>query len=660
MERTFGFSADPLLSSHENARIAIGNMTCQHFFTRPSNMTSHDLCRTLHPPLNWKSLLGLGLNFIPTTPHSSTNLDKVEARFRDDLYKRCEFAGEDNEAYDPAMYARSNRKLRYTKIPPALTQRINNFFKELRTLYKKRKKKQRSNLLPHQQHCFNTLKQSEKLLVWKTDKNLGPCISERRRYVTLCKRDHFRDTDTYKQLTQQEAEQKMDSTQKFYKKWRRKFNDQLSKQEKTFLNRTTTLKKENGEYRFPVFYGTAKVHKNKLATRPIVSCSGSYLEGLGKWCDRKLQPIGRATKAYLSSSRDLLEKLRRIPDLPPTAKLFICDARSMYTSIDTDHALENLKGTIPRHVLTALIIIMKHNVFQWSDTFWHQKNGTAMGTPPACMWATIYFAAHEDAITDEFATHLLHFWRYIDDGLGIWNWTGTSACIAAWNQFKNRMNEFGVLIWDVEEPTNSVNYLDVTLQIRNRRVDSRLFEKSMNLYLYLPPHSNHPPGVLKGMIIGMIKRINTLTTDAGRRRHDIQRFFNRLVARGFLAERLKPVFDAILLHLHNQQRNSIGPSPQSTDSTATTAAFLHLQYHPLDPPSREIQRLFREHLLFEGSVNPYRPALPDLRNTDGAPLGINRLIVAYHRAPNLGNLLSPRNFDKTPGPRVSEYTHTRR
>jgi hypothetical protein len=81
------------------------------------------------------------------------------------------------------------------------------------------------------------------------------------------------------------------------------------------------------------------------------------------------------------------------------------NAVSMYTNIDTDHALECIATFLRTHKLAlglpteALIVglelIMRWNVFQVGDTFLRQLRGTAMGTRPACMYATLYFAIHE-------------------------------------------------------------------------------------------------------------------------------------------------------------------------------------------------------------------------------------------------------------------------
>jgi len=104
----------------------------------------------------------------------------------------------------------------------------------------------------------------------------------------------------------------------------------------------------------------------------------------------------------------------------------------MYTNIKTDAALEELQP-LPIHVRDALELIMNNNVFQFSDTYWKQTSGTAMGTPPACMWATLFFNSHEKKLCTTYNRWLLDWARYIDDGIGIWDWTCTPECILAFN-----------------------------------------------------------------------------------------------------------------------------------------------------------------------------------------------------------------------------------
>jgi len=67
----------------------------------------------------------------------------------------------------------------------------------------------------------------------------------------------------------------------------------------------------------------------------------------------------------------------------------------MYTNIPTDGALESMPE-LPTHLLEALELIMNNNIFQFSDTYWHQLSGMAMGMPPACMWVTLFFNHHEE------------------------------------------------------------------------------------------------------------------------------------------------------------------------------------------------------------------------------------------------------------------------
>ncbi len=159
-----------------------------------------------------------------------------------------------------------------------------------------------------------------------------------------------------------------------------------------------------------------------------------------------------------------------------------------------DFPLEAVKDTME--------LVMRNNLFQFGDMYFLQLLGTAMGTSAACMWATIYFAVHESGkLIPKYNNHLLLFRRFIDDMIGIWLDDGSDA----WQQFQADTNDFGILTWEFEDLSSSVNFLDLTITIENRRIITKTYQKALNLYQYILHSSAHPKGMMKGIIYSLIQ-----------------------------------------------------------------------------------------------------------------------------------------------------------
>ena len=215
------------------------------------------------------------------------------------------------------------------------------------------------------------------------------------------------------------------------------------------------------------------------------------------------------------------------------------------------------------------------------------------------------------------------------------------------------MDRWHGLRWKCETPSASVNFMDLTITIVNGRLETTLYEKAMNLYLYLPPHSSHPRGVFTGLIFRQVLQIRRLCSHKQDADGKILEFFHRLLPRGHTQEALGPIFDKAeknaeaYLQLSPEERG--GPKLQKPRD-AHNQVFLHLQYHPFDPQSREIQRIWREEILHPDEDTP----LPEMENNKGYKVGINKLVVAYSRPLNLKNRFTVRDIDGR-GISVSEH-----
>jgi hypothetical protein len=120
---------------------------------------------------------------------------------------------------------------------------------------------------------------------------------------------------------------------------------------------------------FAYFYILAKVHKSPWKTCPV-----SITHRLGRWLDQQLQPICQKLPAYLKSSVELKQKLNALTYDPSNTRFFTADTVSMYTNIDTDHALSMISAFLQTSplcadvpnaelIIHALELIMRRNYF---------------------------------------------------------------------------------------------------------------------------------------------------------------------------------------------------------------------------------------------------------------------------------------------------------
>jgi hypothetical protein len=263
-----------------------------------------------------------------------------------------------------------------------------------------------------------------------------------------------------------------------------------------------------------------KVHKETLSSRAILFATGSLLFYLGVWVDSKLKPFARRQQAYFKNSQKLKQQLDATV-VPEKSYLFTSDAVSMYTNIPTDRALQlicdHIRTTahlVPCNPVDALCsavrIVMLCNIFTFGDNFWQQISGTAMGCPPAPPCANTFYALCEAICLPHFQDNVTLYQRFIDDVLGLWLIIDPSTNYTTWTAFCAAINNMNFeLEWIVSPLNQSVDYMDLSLSIQNTSIITALYEKPSNNHLYTPPHSCHPPGLLGGMVFGIVNRLYT-------------------------------------------------------------------------------------------------------------------------------------------------------
>ena len=199
------------------------------------------------------------------------------------------------------------------------------------------------------------------------------------------------------------------------------------------------------------------------------------------------------------------------------------------------------------------------------------------------------------------------------------------------------------LTWEFTERSNTTVFMDLTITLENGRFNTAIYAKPMALHLYIPPTSSHAPGIATGLIFGHTLRVYRLCSHQHDVDKELELFFQRLINRGHSPTIILPLLKKAELKAreriaYEREIDDYGIKKDKLDTH--DQLFFHLPFHPSNPNSAAIQKIWRENI-----ASPLeKPELKDLKNHWGHKIDISKLTVAYSRGPNLGNLLSCRKL----------------
>ena len=358
-----------------------------------------------------------------------------------------------------------------------------------------------------------------------------------------------------------------------------------------------------------------KLHKLVLAWRPICPSLHSHLHHLSLALTELLNPVARACVTVCNSTPEFIAELDATSVHPDTVML-VADVVALYPSIpvgkgidvvrevllehlgvdSANHSDAHLQGCRVSAILCLLRVLLVSNVFEYGGAYYLQLDGIAMGTPVACPYANIFMYGIERHCVRSMcaATTLRLYKRYIDDVFALVRGRAAAKALAA---DLNGLCPGIVFTFDIEE-TRAVMldlvvyrgprwFADIRAGHEVRRYDYKVFQKSFNLYQYIPSTSAHPPKVKESFIGGELRRYATNSSQPADYAASATVFVDRLEA---LSYSRRMVASKVIAANYNDRRAVIAsasrlrtarPAVQPADQVKPRRVALKVPYAPI-------------------------------------------------------------------------------
>jgi hypothetical protein len=435
------------------------------------------------------------------------------------------------------------------------------------------------------------LYRSGDMLVKPADKNLGLTILSKEWYISEGFRQ-LNDSKTYLEIKDPEywLDHVLSERRRLVKHWsehpslRELFTPQINRFLAVYDEETSV---------FPEFHHLPKLHKTPLKGRPIVPSHSWATTNVSVFIDSLLQPLISEYPWIIRDSKHLLRQLAPIR-FEPLEEIWIitADMSSMYTNLPSEEGVRILDylgtafyGSKPMgellRSLTALVL--QNNYLSFQGKYYHQVSGTAMGTALAPTYANLFVAAYEKELDVPHSPGLLYYGRYIDDVLAIAR--GSRDVVDAFIKVLNAIHP--ALNFEVEASQVGLPFLDAFVQvdrassaIGSGRIVTRVYQKPLNAYQYIPWSSYHPNSVklafVKGELIRYV-RLSSFESDFIQIRRD---FWLRLRARGYPIRWLRKAF-SVVSYSTCRDRSLIDRPKETLAEGSSLPLVVHHTYNPI-------------------------------------------------------------------------------
>ncbi|CAJ0959711.1 unnamed protein product [Ranitomeya imitator] len=321
----------------------------------------------------------------------------------------------------------------------------------------------RANLTPAEKQALFSLRNNRSIIIKPADKGGAIVVMDHTLYTAEVLRQ-LSDTNTYSIIPRDptfEIHRKIQSVINIYVD-----NGTIDQQTAKFLTNPHPIT--------PVFYVLPKVHKSLTNPpgRPIVASTESVLAPLSIFLEKILTPLIKTTKSFVLDTGHFLSIIRQHGSIPPDSVLVTMDVSSLYTSITHEKGIAASKRLLERSgrssnstqlCLDLLRIVLYENFFLYGDTYYVQRQGTAMGSNVAPAYANAYMDSFEETFVytdDRFKRYVDCYLRYIDDIFLIW--TGPTDILQAFHQTLNSV--YPELHFTMQYDLARISFLDTLVQ----------------------------------------------------------------------------------------------------------------------------------------------------------------------------------------------------